>query len=111
MIAGERSAEELKGPIGIAKLSGDVTQQGESISETARTVLWFIALLSANLGLINLFPIPMLDGGHLAFYAIEGVRGRPMAERFQEFGYRMGVVFIATLMAFTLFNDLRQLIF
>jgi regulator of sigma E protease len=111
MIAGERSAEELKGPIGIAKLSGDVTQQGESISETARTVLWFIALLSANLGLINLFPIPMLDGGHLAFYAIEGVRGRPMAERFQEFGYRMGVVFIVTLMAFTLFNDLRQLIF
>ena len=111
MVSGERSVEELKGPVGIAKLSGDATQQGETLSETLRTVLWFIALLSANLGLINLFPIPMLDGGHLAFYAVEAVRGRPMAERFQEFGYRVGVVFIVTLMAFTLYNDLRQLIF
>lgn len=111
MVTGERSVGELKGPVGIAKLSGDATQQGETLSETVRTVLWFIALLSANLGLINLFPIPMLDGGHLAFYAVEAVRGRPMAERFQEFGYRVGVVFIVTLMAFTLFNDLRQLFF
>ena len=111
MVTGERSVEELKGPVGIAKLSGDATQQGETLSETVRTVLWFIALLSANLGLINLFPIPMLDGGHLTFYAVEAVRGRPMAERFQEFGYRVGVVFIVTLMAFTLYNDLRQLIF
>jgi regulator of sigma E protease len=111
MISGERSAEDLKGPLGIAKLSGEATQQGETLSETLRTVLWFIALLSANLGLINLFPIPLLDGGHLAFYAIEAVRGRPMAERFQEMGYRVGIVFIATLMVFTLFNDLRQLFF
>jgi regulator of sigma E protease len=111
MVTGERSVGELKGPVGIAKLSGDATQQGETLSETVRTVLWFIALLSANLGLINLFPIPMLDGGHLAFYAVEAVRGRPMAERFQEFGYRVGVVFIVTLMAFTLYNDLRQLFF
>ena len=111
MVTGERSVGELKGPVGIAKLSGDATQQGETLSETVRTVLWFIALLSANLGLINLFPIPMLDGGHLAFYAVEAVRGRPMAERFQEFGYRVGVVFIVTLLAFTLFNDLRQLFF
>jgi len=111
MISGERSAEDLKGPLGIAKLSGEATQQGETLSETLRTVLWFIALLSANLGLINLFPIPLLDGGHLAFYAVEAVRGRPMAERFQEMGYRVGIVFIATLMVFTLFNDLRQLFF
>lgn len=111
MVTGDRSLEELKGPVGIAKLSGDATKQGETLSETVRTVLWFIALLSANLGLINLFPIPMLDGGHLTFYAVEAVRGRPMAERFQEFGYRVGVVFIVTLMAFTLYNDLRQLFF
>lgn len=111
MIRGDRSADELKGPVGIAKLSGDVTQQGESLSETARMVLWFIALLSCNLGLVNLFPVPMLDGGHLAYYAVEAVRGKPMAERFQEYGYRFGVVIIATLMAFTLFNDIKQLFF
>lgn len=111
MIRGERSADELKGPVGIAKLSGEVTQQGDTLSETARMVLWFIALLSCNLGLVNLFPVPMLDGGHLAYYAVEAVRGRPMAERFQEYGYRFGVVVIATLMAFTLFNDIKQLFF
>jgi regulator of sigma E protease len=111
MIRGDRSADELKGPLGIAKLSGDVTQQGETLSETARTVLWFIALLSCNLGLVNLFPIPMLDGGHLAYYAVEAARGKPMAERFQEYGYRFGVAIIATLMAFTLFNDIKQLFF
>ncbi|MBN8543041.1 MAG: RIP metalloprotease RseP [Alphaproteobacteria bacterium] len=111
MISGDRSADELKGPVGIAKLSGDITQQGETLSETVRMTLWFIALLSANLGLVNLFPIPMLDGGHLAFYALEAVRGRPIAERFQEYGYRFGVAVIATLMAFTLFNDIKQLFF
>jgi len=111
MIRGDRSVDELKGPVGIAKLSGDVTSQGETLSETVRMVLWFIALLSANLGLVNLFPIPMLDGGHLTYYAVEALRGKPMAERFQEYGYKFGVVVIATLMAFTLFNDIKQLFF
>jgi regulator of sigma E protease len=110
IITGERSATDLKGPIGIAKLSGEVTNQGESMSETLRMILWFIALLSVNLGLVNLFPIPMLDGGHLLFYAIEGLRGRPLAEKVQAFSFRIGVALIASLMAFSLFNDLRQIL-
>lgn len=110
MITGQRSTEELKGPIGIAKLSGQVTQTGDTISETTRMILWFIAMLSANLGLINLLPIPMLDGGHLVYYAIEGARGKPMAQKFQEFGFRIGFAIIATLMAFTLYNDVKQII-
>jgi regulator of sigma E protease len=111
IIAGDRSAKELKGPIGIAKLSGDVTQAGETTQQALRTTLWFIALLSVNLGLINLFPIPMLDGGHLLYYAIEAVRGRPVAERFQEYGFRLGFVCIMLLMVFTVLNDARQLFF
>lgn len=110
MITGKRSTDELKGPIGIAKLSGQVTQTGDTISETTRMILWFIAMLSANLGLINLFPIPMLDGGHLVYYAIEAGTGKPMAQKFQEFGFRIGFALIATLMAFTLYNDIKQII-
>jgi regulator of sigma E protease len=111
MITGKRSTDELKGPLGIAKLSGEVTQQGGTLGETARLFLWFIALLSVNLGLVNLLPIPMLDGGHLAFYGLEALRGRPMAEKFQEYGYRFGFVVIASLMALSLFNDVKHMIF
>lgn len=110
MITGDRSAEELKGPLGIAKLSGDATASGETMAQTLRTLLWFIALLSVNLGFINLFPIPMLDGGHLLFYIIEGMRGRPLAEKVQEYSFRFGFAVLISLMAFTLFNDIRQLI-
>jgi len=109
MIRGDRSVNELKGPLGIAKLSGEVTQQGETFGETFRLFLWFVALLSVNLGMVNLFPIPMLDGGHLAFYTVEALRGRPLAEKFQEYSFRFGFVLIAGLMALTLFNDVRQL--
>lgn len=111
MIHGDRGVDELKGPLGIAKLSGEVTSQGETMSETLRLFLWFVALLSVNLGMVNLFPIPMLDGGHLLFYCIEGVRGRPLAERFQEYSFRFGFVLIAGLMALSLFNDMKQLFF
>ena len=111
IISGDRSAEELKGPLGIAKLSGQVTQSGDTTDETVRMILWFIAMLSANLGLINLLPIPLLDGGHLLFYAIHGMRGRPMAEKVQEYGFRLGFAMIMTLMAFTLYNDVRQIVF
>lgn len=110
MITGDRSAEELKGPLGIAKLSGDATASGETMPQTLRTILWFIALLSVNLGFINLFPIPMLDGGHLLFYIIEGMRGRPLAEKVQEYSFRFGFAVLMSLMAFTLFNDIRQLV-
>ena len=111
IIQGDRSTKELKGPLGIAKLSGDVTQSGDSFEQNLRMTLWFIALLSVNLGLVNLFPIPMLDGGHLLYYAIEAVRGRPMAEQFQEYGFRFGFLLIVSLMAFTIFNDVRQMLF
>lgn len=109
MVTGDRGIEDMKGPLGIAKLSGDVTRQGETLGDTARIFLWFVALLSVNLGMVNLFPIPMLDGGHLLFYCVEAVRGRPLAERFQEYSFRFGFVLIASLMALTIFNDVRQL--
>ena len=109
MIRGERSAAELKGPLGIAQLSGEATKQGSSIGETVRTLAWFIALLSANLGLVNLLPIPMLDGGHLMFYILEAVRGRPLADKFQEYSMRLGFSLLVCLMAFSLFNDVRNL--
>ncbi|MCH2546345.1 MAG: RIP metalloprotease RseP [Alphaproteobacteria bacterium] len=103
MITGDRDASELKGPIGIAKLSGQATVMDFG------TIIWFIAMLSANLGLVNLFPIPLLDGGHLLFYAIEATTGRPLAEKFQEYGFRVGFALIACLMAFTILNDLRTI--
>lgn len=109
MVRGDRGVEDLKGPLGIAKLSGDVTRQGDSTSDTALLLLWFIALLSVNLGMVNLFPIPMLDGGHLLFYCIEALQGRPLAERVQELSFRFGFALIAGLMALTLVNDMRQL--
>lgn len=105
MITGERSIKELKSPLGIAKFSGQAMDKG------LMTVLWLMAMLSANLGLINLFPIPILDGGHLAYYAAEAVRGRPMAEKVQEWSYRVGFSLILMLMAVTLFNDVKQIFF
>lgn len=104
LITGERGADELKGPVGIAQLSGQATEKGLD------TVLWFIAMLSANLGLINLFPIPPLDGGHLIYYAVEGARGRPMAQKFQEWGFRAGFALLLTLMAFVTFNDIKSIV-
>lgn len=110
MIAGERSTSDLKGPLGIAKMSGQVTQSGTTFEETARMILWFIAMLSVNLGLVNILPVPMLDGGHLMYYGIEAASGRPLARRFQEFGFRIGFYLIIGLMAFSVFNDLRQML-
>ena len=72
-------------------------------------MLIFVAALSINLGLINLFPIPMLDGGHLMFYAVEAVAGRPLGERAREYGYRMGIAMVLGLMVFVTWNDLLQL--
>ena len=109
MVRGDRSTRDLKGPLGIAKLSGDVTNQGTTMSETLHMILWFVALLSVNLGLVNLLPIPMLDGGHLAFYCVEALRGRPMAAKFQEYSFRLGFVLLAGFMALSLFNDVRTI--
>jgi regulator of sigma E protease len=103
MITGERGVHDLKGPVGIAQLSG------QAAGKDLHTVLWLIAMLSANLGLVNLFPIPLLDGGHLTYYAVEALQGRPLAQRVQEYGFRLGFVLLFGLMAFTLVNDLYKL--
>jgi regulator of sigma E protease len=101
IITGQRSFRELGGPLRIAQISGQVAERGIVPS------IILIAILSINLGLINLFPIPMLDGGHLLFYAIEAVRGgRPLGERAQEYGFRIGLALVMTLIAVVTWNDL-----
>lgn len=100
IILGERSAKkDIKGPIGMAKMSGQAMERG------FQTTLYFIAILSANLGLINLFPIPVLDGGHLLFYLVQAVTRRPINAKLQELSFRVGMGLISMLMAFALFND------
>ena len=103
MIIGARSTDELGGPLRIAQMSGQVAEAG------LVTVIWFMAILSINLGLINLFPVPMLDGGHLLFYGIEALRGRPLGERAQEFGFRIGIALVFSLILFVTWNDLVHL--
>jgi regulator of sigma E protease len=103
MIAGSRGTEELGGPLRIAQMSGEVAQSG------VIALVWFMAILSVNLGLINLFPIPMLDGGHLLFYAVEAIRGKPLGDRAQEYGFRIGLALVLTLMVFATWNDLVHL--
>ena len=73
-------------------------------------VLHLAAMLSVSIGLLNLFPVPMLDGGHLVFYAIEAVRGRPLSERAQEMGFRVGLALVLMLMIFTTSNDILQIL-
>jgi regulator of sigma E protease len=99
MVVGKRSTDELGGPLKIAQLSGEVIQLGIG------PLLWFIAVLSVNLGLINLFPVPVLDGGHLLFYAAEAIRGKPLGQRAQEYGFRVGLALVLTLMVFATWND------
>jgi len=108
MVSGQRSPNELKGPLGIAELSGQAVEKAST--ENGLTILWFIAMLSANLGFFNLLPVPMLDGGHLLYYMVEALRGKPMARKAQEFGYRLGFALLITLMAFTIINDFRNLL-
>jgi regulator of sigma E protease len=103
MLIGLRPTDELGGPLRIAQMSGEVAQGG------IVAVLWFLAVLSINLGLINLFPIPVLDGGHLLFYIFEAIRGRPLGQRVQEYGFRVGLALVLTLMVFATWNDLVHL--
>ena len=102
IISGTRSAQELGGPILIAQMAGDQAANGPL------SFFNFIFILSVTLGLINLFPIPVLDGGHLLFYALEAIRGRPLGERAQEYAYFLGLTFIVSLMIFTVVNDLSR---
>ncbi len=100
IISGERGTEDLGGPIKIAKYSGQAAKTG-----IAGFIL-FMAILSINLGIINLFPVPLLDGGHLLFYAIEAVRGRPLSDHAQEWGMRFGLALVVALMVFVTWNDI-----
>jgi len=102
IVNGSRSAEDLGGPIRIAQMSGQVAEG--HIAD----VFWFLAVLSINLGLINLFPVPMLDGGHLMFYGIEALRGRPLSERVVECGFRVGLGLVLTLFVFVTYQDLMR---
>ena len=103
MIFGKADTSQLGGPIRIAKISGQVAEFG------LLAFISMMAYISISLGLINLFPIPMLDGGHLMFYAFEKVLGRPLSQKTQEGFFRIGMFLLLTLMIFTTFNDLKDL--
>jgi regulator of sigma E protease len=102
IVSGARSAHDLGGVLAIADVSGQVARAG-----VVDTIV-FVALLSINLGVINLFPIPVLDGGHLMFYAAEALRGRPLGRRAQEYGSMMGLVAVVALMIFVNWNDFAR---
>ena len=103
MIFGKADTSQLGGPIRIAKISGQVAEFG------LLAFVSMMAYISISLGLINLFPIPMLDGGHLMFYAFEKVLGRPLSQKTQEGFFRIGMFLLLSLMFFTTFNDLKDL--
>jgi len=94
---------QLGGPIRIAEVSGSAAEQGFS------SLVWLIAVLSTSIGLINLFPIPILDGGHLMFYAVEFIRGRPVGETSMKIGTMIGLSLVLLLMVFATYNDLVRL--
>jgi regulator of sigma E protease len=102
IITGRRSVKELGGPLKIAKFSGEQASLG------LLAFLWFVAVISINLGFINLLPIPMLDGGHLLLYAIEGVRRKPLRPEAQEWAFRTGLAALLALMVFVTLNDLAS---
>ena len=103
VVVGREAADQLGGPIRIAQISGQVATIGFV------ALIHLAAVLSVSIGLLNLFPIPLLDGGHLLFYSIEAMRGRPLSERAQEFGFRIGLAIVVMLMIFATFNDIVHL--
>jgi len=103
VFTGREAADQLGGPIRIAQVSGQVATAGFA------PLIHLTAVLSVSIGLLNLFPIPLLDGGHLLFYAIETIRGRPLSERAQELGFRIGLAIVLMLMIFATFNDILHL--
>jgi regulator of sigma E protease len=102
VVTGRESPDQLSGVIGIAQVSGQVATLGFF------PLLDLAGMLSVSIGLLNLFPIPLLDGGHLLFYALEGLRGRPISEQAQEIGFRFGLVIVLMLMVFATYNDITQ---
>ena len=100
VIVGRESADQIGGPIRIAQISGQVA------SVSLPDLINLAAVLSVSIGLLNLFPVPLLDGGHLLFYFVEAVRGRPLSERAQEMGFRVGLALVLMLMIFATYNDI-----
>lgn len=103
LFTGDLALKNLGGPISIAKGAGISSEIGLIY------YLGFMALISVNLGIMNLFPLPVLDGGHLVFLAAEAVRGKPLSERIQNLSYRIGAAILMALMGFALFNDFLRL--
>lgn len=103
VVSGHEDASQIGGPLTIARVSGQVASVGFA------ALLNLTAILSVSIGLLNLFPVPMLDGGHLLYYAVEAVRGRPLGEQAQEFGFRIGLALVMMLMVFATWNDLVHL--
>lgn len=101
---GKEDVRQLGGPIRIAKVSSDFATLG------MQALIQIVAVLSISIGLLNLFPVPMLDGGHLLFYGIEAIRGQPLSEKAQEFGFKIGLTLVVMLMIFTTWNDATWLI-
>ncbi len=109
VVIGRESADQLGGPARIAQVSGQAWKSGLDSGGPGGAIaslLYFAGLLSASIGLLNLFPIPLLDGGHLLFYLIEAVRGKPLSERAQEVGFRIGLAIVVMLMIFATYNDI-----
>lgn len=103
IFTGREAADQVGGPLRIAQISGQVATIGLA------ALIHLAAVLSISIGLLNLFPVPLLDGGHLLFYAVEAVRGRPMSERAQEMGFRIGLGLVLMLMVFATYNDILHL--
>ncbi|PPD45916.1 MAG: RIP metalloprotease RseP [Methylocystis sp.] len=108
LVSGRESADQLSGPIGIAQISGQMAQAATKVG--LGPFLNLIAILSVSIGLLNLMPVPLLDGGHLLFFSIEAVRGRALNERAQEFAFRIGLAMVGVLMIFSTYNDISRLI-
>ncbi len=104
LFVGRETTAQISGFIGIAKVSGEVAKIGFG------ALLNLAAILSISIGLINLFPVPLLDGGHLMYFAFEAIRGRPMSEKAQELGFRLGLALVSMLMIFATYNDLARLV-
>ncbi|MGQ0556918.1 MAG: RIP metalloprotease RseP, partial [Nitrospiraceae bacterium] len=103
MIVGDISSKNIGGPLTIANISGEAASQGAS------SVVFLIAILSINLGVLNLLPIPILDGGHLLFFLIEGILRKPLAERQREVAQQVGLVLLVGVMIFAFWNDLERI--
>ncbi|MCP3701924.1 MAG: zinc metallopeptidase RseP, partial [Alteromonas sp.] len=103
LVTGDVSVKNLSGPISIAQGAGSSAGYGLVY------FLSFLALISVNLGIVNLLPLPMLDGGHLMYFTIEWLTGKPVSEEIQEWGFKIGAMLLFTIMSIAIFNDITRL--